>query len=605
MFQTYDETPPSGSAADRLGALRDALDTHGIQGFLVPHSDEHQNEFLPASAERLHWLTGFSGSAGTAIVTLDDAVLFVDGRYRLQARQQVDTGLYEILQIPGHRPSHWIAEKLSAGDKLGYDANLHTVKEIERLTETLGESGISLVPLADNPIDSLWTGRPPAPSAPAYPHGERFSGKSAQEKIAHVREQLDHAGADALLLTMLDSIAWLFNIRGGDISHTPLVLSFALVPAEGRPTLFVDPAKIGDNVRGALGELIDFQPPKALDDALAALGAEKAVVKLDPTTTPARFENVLRDAGASILHRTDPCIAAKAIKTEAEIEGARAAHLRDGIAMARFLAWLDREGQDGGVDEVDAAVKLESFRADTGELKEISFDSISAAGPNGAVVHYRPMNATKRKLEPGSLYLIDSGAQYEDGTTDITRTVAIGAPTPEMRRHYTLVLKGHIAVSRARFPEKTRGQDLDPLARLPLWQAGLDYDHGTGHGVGSFLSVHEGPQRLSRAGTVELKPGMILSNEPGYYREGEYGIRIENLVLVTPPAPIEGGEREMLGFETLTLAPYDNRLIEIALLTSEEITWLNDYNTRVRDALIPGLRGADIDWLRQATAPFA
>ncbi|ODA69003.1 putative peptidase [Methyloligella halotolerans] len=532
----------------------------------------------------------------------DKAVLFVDGRYTLQARTQVDTGLFEILQVPGHRPSRWIAEHLAEGDAVGYDVNLHTVSEIARLSKALEESGIALKPLGANPIDGLWADRPAPPDGPAYPHGLAFAGRSAEEKIADVQETLKSAKADALLVTMLDSVAWLFNIRGSDIKHLPVVIASAIVPVEGRPTLFIDPKKLGDNVRGALADTVEFLPPSELDSRLEALGNRKVTVTLDPSTTPARFENALKEAGAEILHRTDPCIAAKAVKTAAEIAGARAAHLRDGAAVVRFLAWLDEAAQDGGIDEVQAAGKLESFRADTGELKEISFDSISAAGPNGAVVHYRPMAATARKLEPESLYLIDSGAQYEDGTTDITRTVAIGQPTPEMRRHYTLVLKGHIAVSKARFPEKTRGQDLDPLARLPLWQAGLDYDHGTGHGVGSFLSVHEGPQRLSRTGTVELKPGVILSNEPGYYREGEYGIRIENLILVTEPQAIEGGEREMMGFETLTLAPYDFRLIEPMLLTSEELAWLNAYHARVRETLEPLLDEAEISWLAKATA---
>ncbi|MFD0987729.1 aminopeptidase P family protein [Methyloligella solikamskensis] len=602
MFQDFEDLAPKGDTAARVTALRAAIAENGVQAFLVPHSDEHQNEFLPAHAERLHWLTGFSGSAGTAIVAEDKAVLFVDGRYTLQARAQVDTALFEILQVPGHRPSHWIAEHLNEGDAVGYDVNLHTVNEIARLSKTLEESGITLKPLGANPIDTLWTDRPAPPAGPAYPHGIAFSGKTAAEKIAEVQESLTHAKADALLVTMLDSVAWLFNIRGSDIKHLPVVIASAIVPVEGRPTLFIDPSKLGDNVRGALADTVEFLPPAELDARLEALGTQKAKVKLDPSTTPARFENTLKDAGAEVLHRTDPCVAAKAVKTEAEIAGARAAHLRDGAAVVRFLAWLDETAESGEIDEVQAAGKLESFRADTGELKEISFDSISAAGPNGAVVHYRPMAATARKLEPESLYLIDSGAQYEDGTTDITRTVAIGQPTPEMRRHYTLVLKGHIAVSKARFPEKTRGQDLDPLARLPLWQAGLDYDHGTGHGVGSFLSVHEGPQRLSRTGSVELKPGMILSNEPGYYREGEYGIRIENLILVTEPEAIEGGEREMMGFETLTLAPYNFRLVEPMLLNSEELAWLNAYHARVRETLEPLLDEAAKSWLAKATA---
>jgi Xaa-Pro aminopeptidase len=604
MFQTYDEPSLSGSARTRLQDLRQELRARRLDGFLVPHSDEHQNEFLPASAERLFWLTGFSGSAGTAVVTLDRAALFIDGRYRLQARQQAEGELYEILEVPEHKPAHWIGQALKEGERLGYDVNLHTVAEIERLTEALAPSGIVLVPQPDNPIDLLWRDRPQPSSAPAYPQPLALAGQSAAEKIAALQATLKSAKTDAAVLTLLDSIAWLFNMRGSDIKHTPLVLSYAIVPATGRPSLFVDLAKIGNSLRDSLDDLVEFYPVEALDDELTALGETKARVRLDPATAPVRFESVLKQAGATVLHGPDPCIAVKAIKTDAEIEGARAAHRRDGAAVTRFLAWLDLEAPKGLLDEVSASMKLESFRADTGALKEISFDSISAAGPHGAIVHYRPMSASKLPLSPDTLYLIDSGAQYEDGTTDVTRTIAIGAPNADMRRHYTLVLKGHIAISRARFPAGTRGQDLDPLARAALWQAGLDYDHGTGHGVGSFLSVHEGPQRLSKQGTVALKPGMILSNEPGYYREGEYGIRIENLVLVTPAEAIPGGEREMMGFETLTLVAYDRRLIETALLTAQEIAWINAYHARVRETLEPLVPAETRAWLAAATAPL-
>ncbi len=379
-----------------------------------------------------------------------------------------------------------------------------------------------------------------------------------------------------------NSIAWLFNIRGGDIAHSPLALAFALVPTRGKPALFIDPAKLGDNVRGHLKETAELLPPDALDARLKALGEKGARVRLDPETTPVRFAHILEAAGAKIVAGDDPCILPKAIKNATEIEGARAAHLRDGAAVVRFLAWLDENSPSGRVDEIGAAMKLEEFRRETGELKDLSFDSISAAGPHGAVVHYRPTTASNLKLKARSLYLINSGGQYADGTTDITRSVAIGTPSAEMRRHYTLVLKGHIAVATARFPKGTRGQDIDPFARRPLWQAGLDFDHGTGHGVGSYLSVHEPPQRISRTGSVELKPGMILSNEPGLYREGSYGIRLENLVLVTPPKPIKGGTREMLGFETLTLVPFDRRLIDPSLLDRDELAWLNAYHAQVQ-----------------------
>jgi len=605
MFQTFDEVSSPGAAPERVKALRRELKARKLDGFLVPHSDEHQNEFLPPSAERLRWLTGFTGSAGTAIVLEVAAVLFVDGRYTLQARDQSDASIFEVLQIPEAKASKWLAAKLPKGGVVGYDPKLHTIKEIERLTESLGKAGITLSPQATNPIDLLWSDRPAPPAAPVVPQDIELAGRSAKEKIAEVQESLKRAKTDAGLLSMLDSIAWLFNIRGADISHSPLALAFAIVPARGKPQLFIDPAKLGGNVRGHLKAAAEILPPDALEARLKALGEKSARVRLDPETTPVRFAQALEAAGAKIIKGDDPCILPKAIKTKAEIEGARAAHVRDGAAMVRFLAWLDATAPSGRVDEVGAAIKLEEFRRDTGELKDISFDSISAAGPHGAVVHYRPTRAASLKLRPRSLYLIDSGGQYPDGTTDITRTVTIGTPTAKMRRDYTLVLKGHIAISTARFPKGTRGQDLDPFARRPLWEAGLDFDHGTGHGVGSYLCVHEPPQRLSRYGTAEFQPGMILSNEPGLYREGQYGIRLENLVLVTPPASIKGGDREMMGFETLTLVPFDRRLVDPSLLTRDELAWLNAYHAEVKRKIGPLLKGKDKAWLRQATAPIS
>ena len=434
--------------------------------------------------------------------------------------------------------------------------------------------------------------------------GSNMRASSAQDKIRDVQARLKDENIDAVLLTMLDSIAWLFNIRGGDIRHTPVALAFAMVPASGKPTLYIDPAKVGDNVKGALREVLDLAEPAALMDKLKVLGEARARVRLDPDSAPIKFAQALQADGVKFVPGQDPCIHPKAIKNEVEIKGARAAHLRDGVAMARFLAWLDEVAESGKIDEIAAAMKLEDSRRESGQLRDISFDTISAAGANGAIVHYRPTTKGKRLLESGSLYLIDSGAQYRDGTTDVTRTIAIGTPTAEMKRHYGLVLKAHIAIATARFPKGTRGQDLDPLARRPLWEAGLDFDHGTGHGVGSYLSVHEGPQRLSRLGTVELEPGMILSNEPGYYREGHYGIRLENLVLVTPPETIKGGTREMMGFDTLTLVPFDRRLIDAKQLLPFEIAWLNAYHARVRREIEPVLLSDDRAWLRHATAPI-
>ncbi|MGC2340797.1 MAG: aminopeptidase P family N-terminal domain-containing protein, partial [Methyloceanibacter sp.] len=439
MFQSFEEISSPSAVPERVRALRRELKSRKLKGFLVPHSDEHQDEFLPPSAERLRWLTGFTGSAGAAIVLEDVAVLLVDGRYTLQARAQTDTTLFEVLQTPEAKASKWLTAKLPKGGALGYDPSLHTIKEIERLTESLGKAGIRLEPQANNPIDLLWQDRPAPSSSPVVPHGLEFSGRSAAEKIAEVQERLRRDRADAVLLTLLDSVAWLFNIRGADISHSPLALAFALVPARGKPALFIDPAKVGDNVRGHLREAVELLPPDALDARLKSLGQKGARVRLDPETTPVRFKQVLEAAGAKIVAGEDPCILPKAIKTTAEIKGARAAHLRDGAAVSRFLAWLDEYSPSGRVDEISAAMKLEDFRRESGELKDISFDSISAAGPHGAVVHYRPTTVSNLKLKPRSLYLIDSGGQYADGTTDITRTIAIGTPSAEMRRHYTLV----------------------------------------------------------------------------------------------------------------------------------------------------------------------
>jgi Xaa-Pro aminopeptidase len=604
MYQSFEEAAAPAASAERIKALQREMRSRKLKGFLVPHSDEHQDEFLPPYAERLAWLTGFTGSAGVALVLDKAAALFVDGRYILQARAQADPTLFEVLQTPEAKPSSWISEKLNKGASVGYDPALHTIKEIERLTEVLSRSGIKLVPVETNPIDASWEDRPKPSAAPLVPHGLEYSGRSAKDKIGDVQDLLKQEKLDAVLLTMLDSIAWLFNIRGGDIRHTPVVLAYALVPANGRPTLFVDGSKIGDNVRGYLSDMVEIADPSALPDKIKALGQSRARVRLDPETAAMRFAKLLESEGAKFVPGTDPCTQPKAVKNAVEIKGARQAHMRDGVAMARFLAWLDETADSGRIDEVEAALKLEACRRESGQLKDISFDSISAAGPNSAVVHYRPTVASKRALKPGSLYLIDSGGQYLDGTTDVTRTLAVGTPSAEMRRHYGLVLKAHIAIATARFPKGTRGQDLDPFARRPLWDAGLDYDHGTGHGVGSYLAVHEGPQRLSRLGTAELEPGMILSNEPGFYLEGQYGIRLENLVLVTPPEPIPGGTRDMLGFETLTLVPFDRRLIDPKQLLPWELAWVNTYHAHVRREIEPVLRSDDRAWLRHATAPI-
>ena len=605
MYQIFDDVSSPAASGERVKALQRELKSRKLKGFLVPHSDEHQDEFLAPPAERLAWLTGFTGSAGVAIVLEKAAALFVDGRYTLQARAQTDATLFEVLQTPDAKASSWIAEKLSKGAVIGYDPALHTIKEIERLTETLAKSGIKLTPVDTNLIDLIWQDRPKPSGSRDRAAWARICGQErarqdprragAAQGREHRRRAAHHARFDRLAVQhqgrRYQAYAGRarFRHRAGEREADALHRS-----RQGRR----------QRQGRRCAKSLDLAEPAALMEKLKALGEARARVRLDPDSAPIKFAQALQADGVKFVPGQDPCIHPKAIKNEVEIKGARAAHLRDGVAMVRFLAWLDEVAESGKIDEIAAAMKLEDSRRESGQLRDISFDTISAAGANGAIVHYRPTTKGKRLLESGSLYLIDSGAQYRDGTTDVTRTIAIGTPTAEMKRHYGLVLKAHIAIATARFPKGTRGQDLDPFARRPLWEAGLDFDHGTGHGVGSYLSVHEGPQRLSRLGTVELEPGMILSNEPGYYREGHYGIRLENLVLVTPPEAIKGGTREMMGFETLTLVPFDRRLIDAKQLLPFEIAWLNAYHARVRREIEPVLLSDDRAWLRHATAPI-
>jgi len=602
MFQSFEAPAELESSMDRINRLRSLLPELRVDAVLVPRADEHQGEYVPASAERLKWLTGFSGSAGIAAITRRAGALFVDGRYTVQARSQVSKEL-EILQVPEARLSDWLRQKLRPGAAVGFDPRLHTVSEIERLTEALADRNIKLKPLARNPVDRLWGAeRPPAPMGKVRPHPLKYAGRAAEDKIAEIQKALKADGQDAVVLTLPDSIAWLFNIRGSDVQHNPVALAFAIVPAQSKPELFIAQEKLDAEAKAHLA-FAKISEPEALGAKLGQLKAAGKRVRLDPNTASWW---VARQLGGPqrIARAQDPCILPKARKNEVEIKGARAAHLRDGAAVVRFLAWLDREAPGGRLDEITAARKLEEFRAETKALLDISFDTISASGPNGAIVHYRVTEATNRRLKSGELYLVDSGGQYLDGTTDITRTIAIGRPSAEMRERYTLVLNGHIAIATARFPKGTRGIDLDAFARRALWEKGLDYDHGTGHGVGSYLSVHEGPQSISRRGMAVLEPGMIISNEPGYYKEGAYGIRLENLVLVTKPEKVPGGDREMMSFETLTLAPFDRRLIKVDLLTPAEITWVDDYHARVRQMLAPQLNAEDRSWLEAATAPL-
>ncbi len=597
---------PPGAALhrQRLADLRAELKRRGLAGLIVPRADEHQGEYVAPRSERLAWLTGFAGSAGLAIVLDQAAAIFVDGRYTLQVTQQVDTALFTPRHVTEQPPDAWIAENLPKSGRLGYDPWLHTPDGLEPLRRAAVRAGGELVACDGNPLDAVWTDQPPPPVAPVLPHPLRYAGRSAEEKRAALGARLAEDGADAAVITQPDSIAWLLNIRGGDVPHTPLPLSFAILHAGGAVDLFIDRRKLVPGLDGHLGNAVAVQPPDQLGPALDALGRSGKRVQADPATAAAWIFDRLAAAGAGLVRASDPCALPKACKNPVEIDGARAAHRRDGAAVTRFLAWLADRAALGGLSEIEAADRLVAFRRENELFRDLSFDTISGAGPNGAIVHYRATPASNRPIEPGQLYLVDSGAQYLDGTTDITRTVAIGTPNSEMRDRFTRVLKGHVALGSARFPRGTTGSQLDTLARAALWQAGLDYDHGTGHGVGSYLGVHEGPQRISKLpNRVPLEPGMIVSNEPGYYKAGGYGIRIENLVTVVE-VPVEGAERPPLGFETLTLAPIDRALVEPALLTPAEIAWLDGYHARVRQSLTPLLDPATAAWLAAATRPL-
>lgn len=601
-FQTFDDVSDRAQVAPRVAALRAELQRRGIDGFIVPRADRQQNEYVAPSDERLAWLTGFTGSAGAAIVLLDRAALFVDGRYQVQAPEQTDIGVFEIAHLVEQPPSQWLRTHLRHGAKLGYDPWLHTSEAVDALGKACAAVGASLVPLDSNPIDSVWADRPAEPSGTVHLHDLRYAGESAADKLTRLRKTLAELRIETLVMSDPHNVAWTFNIRGSDVAHTPLPLAFALVPANGRPTLYVAAGKLDNRTRAALEDLADVREPASF---LADLDALKGrAVQLDRGTGADALTRRLEAADADVSRAADPVTAMKAVKNDTEIAGSRTAHHRDGAALVRFLAWFDREAPRGQLTEIDAVAALESVRRDTGILKDVSFPTISGAGPNGAIVHYRVTNATNRKIGLNELFLIDSGAQYEDGTTDVTRTIAVGTPSAEMRDRFTRVLRGHIGIATAVFPRGTTGAQLDTLARLPLWQAGLDFDHGTGHGVGSYLSVHEGPARISKLGTVPLERGMILSNEPGYYKTGAYGIRIENLVLVIAGPQPAGAEKTLDAFETLTLAPIDRRLIDPAMLSASEREWIDRYHARVRDTLSPQVDADTRAWLAAATEPL-
>jgi len=595
------------SYADRLAALREQLKAEKLDGFVVPLTDEHMSEYVGSYAQRLAWLTGFEGSAGSAVVLPEEAAIFVDGRYTLQVRQQVSPDQWSYQSVPETSTTQWLEEHAPEGARIGYDPWLHTRDWVKKAKEALASRGAELVAVDKNPIDEIWKDRPEASKAHLVVQPDQYAGKSAAEKRTEIGDWLAKHHADSAVLSALDSIAWAFNIRGADVTHTPVALAYALVHADGTADLFVASEKIDADVRQHLGNGVRLHERSEFESALSQLKGKTVVV--DPERAVAAIFEALDKAGAKILPLRDPTILPKALKNPAEIAGQKAAQERDGAVISKFLHWIDAEAPKGDVDELKASDHLEALRRENPELRDLSFDSISGAGSNGAIVHYRSSEKTNRKLEKGTLYLIDSGGQYVDGTTDITRTVPIGEPTAEMRDRFTRVLKGHIAIATAVFPKGTRGSQLDSFARRPLWEAGLDYAHGTGHGVGSFLAVHEGPQRISPVGSSQsggdepLQAGMIISNEPGYYKTGEYGIRIENLVLVVP-REIEGAEKEMLGFETLTFAPIDRRLIDVEMLEPEELVWLNCYHAHVLARIGPKLSGADLAWLQAACAPI-
>ncbi len=597
--------PGPGASAGRLAALRTELARRGVNGFLVPRADEHQGEYVPARARRLTWLTGFTGSAGLAAVLPETAAVFVDGRYTLQAEAEVDGTLFVRRHLIEQPPADWLAANLKAGQILAYDPWLHTVGEVERFRAAAEKAGGKLQALPGNPIDTVWTDQPPPPLAPVVPHELRFAGTSAEEKRRMLAAGLLRDQVDTAVITTPDSIAWLLNIRGGDVPHSPLPLSFSLLHGDGTVELFIDRRKLVPAVRAHLGNGVILREPAEFGGALDRLGVAQRRVQVDPQSAPAWVFERLGAAGVVPRRASDPCVLPKACKNAVELDGTRAAHRRDGAALTRFLAWLAREAPKGNAREIAVSDRLEAFRREGEHFRDLSFDTISGAGANGAIVHYRATPRTEKTLEAGTLYLVDSGAQYLDGTTDVTRTVAIGTPSAEMRDRFTRVLKGHIALALSRFPKGTTGSQLDALARHALWDAGLDFDHGTGHGVGSYLGVHEGPHRISKMPNPQpLLPGMIVSDEPGYYKTGAYGIRIENLVVVTP-VTVAGAERELLGFETLTLAPIDRALVEPTLMSGAELDWLDAYHARVRRELSPLADGETCAWLAAATEPVA
>jgi Xaa-Pro aminopeptidase len=604
MRQTFDESTDRSFGPKHVPLIRKAMAEQGLDGFVAPHEDEHQNEYLPAANDRLAWATGFTGSAGAAVILKDKAAIFVDGRYTLQVRDQVDQGTFEIRDLVEGGVPAYIEAATARGQVIGYDPRLHSPDALDRLKAAAAKAGVQLRPVTPNPLDTAWgQARPPQPAAPVVPHPLQYAGEDSASKRHRLGEGLAARGAGAAVITAPSSIAWLFNVRGGDVIRSPLPIGQAILNADGSARLFLEPAKVTPELPAWLGNEVRLESPSDLPQALAELRGK--VVLVDPAQSSSWYFEALAGAGAEVQRGEDPCVTPRACKNPVEIEGTKRAHVRDGVALTRFLHWLATEGQINPPDEIEAVSKLEAFREATGALKDLSFDTIAGAASNGAIVHYRPTKRLNKRSEQGSLLLVDSGAQYLDGTTDVTRTVAVGEPSAEMCERFTLVLQGHLALGRVRFPAGTTGSALDALARVALWAHGLDYDHGTGHGVGSYLGVHEGPQRIAKQpNAVALRPGMIVSNEPGYYKEGAYGIRIETLQFVTEPTMIDGGERPMLGFETLTLAPIDRRLVVKAMMTAGEVAQLDAYHARVLAEIGPQLPADVRAWLQEACAPL-
>nr|WP_294809805.1 aminopeptidase P family protein [uncultured Sphingomonas sp.] len=595
------------SYSDRLSALREQLKRDRLDGFVVPLTDEHMSEYVGAYAQRLAWLTGFQGSAGSAVVLSSEAAIFTDGRYTLQVRQQVSADQWQYVSVPGTSMAGWLGEHAPDGGRIGYDPWLHTRAWVEEAKKALAEKGAELVAVDTNPVDSVWPDRPAPSDATLSVQDDAAAGRTSAAKRAEIAEWLSARKADAVVLSALDSIAWAFNVRGNDVSHTPVALAYAIVNADGTADLFVSSEKITDAVRQHLGNAIRLHDRAAFAPALKGFAGKR--VAADPERAVAAIFDSLDAGGAKILSLRDPVVLAKALKNPAEIAGHKSAQARDGAALVRFLKWFEETAPAGRLTEMSAADKLREFRDQTGVLKDLSFDTISATGPNGAIPHYKVTEESSLPIEQGQLYLVDSGGQYADGTTDVTRVMPVGEPTPEMKDRFTRVLKGHIGIATAIFPQGTTGAQLDSFARAPLWEVGLDYGHGTGHGVGAYLSVHEGPQRIAQPfypGGQSLEPlraGMFLSNEPGYYKAGEYGIRIENLVLVTEVS-IPGAEQPMLTFETLTFAPIERTLIAPSLLTAKELQWLNGYHARVLEVVGPQLVEDERQWLEAKVAPI-